>query len=122
MCTSRLTKILEGFTKLASIWGYDDIGHMHKNYEDRIHKDSEIYGCIYPTTDVIFRNLARIAAGKPLILSDGIQGVNGESKWAGENFNLCFDVVGDKIDKLLSDFLHENVEPKGDGMNVGWWY
>ena len=104
------------------MWGYNISGHGHKKYEDRIHKDSEIYGCIYPTTDVIFRNLARIAAGKPLILSDGIQGINGKSKWVGENFDHCFDVVGEKIDKLLSEFLHEEVEPKGEGLGIGWWY
>ena len=67
---SELTRILKRFTPLASAWGYDHIGHNHQKIEDRIHKDSSFYACIYPTTDIVFRNLARIAANKPLILSD----------------------------------------------------
>ena len=42
-----LTTILKRFTPLASIWGYDHTGHNHTKFEDRIHKDSSIYGCIY---------------------------------------------------------------------------
>ena len=116
-----LTRILKRFTPLASIWGYDYTGHDHTNFEDKIHKDSEIYGCIYPTTDIVFRNLARIAAGKPLILSDGVQGINGKIKWRNENFDHCFDEVGDKVDRLLSDFLQQNEEQEG-GRNAARWY
>ena len=116
-----LTRILKRFTPLASIWGYDHTGHNHQKFENRIHKDSSIYGCIYPTTDIVFRNLARIAGGKPLINSDGVQGINVKSKWRNENFDHCFDEVGDKVDKLLSEFLEQNVEQDGAGMG-GWWF
>ena len=116
-----LTRILKRFTSLASIWGYDHTGHNHTKFEDRIHKDSSIYGCIYPTTDIVFRNLARIAANKPLINSDGVQAVNGKSKWRNENFDHCFDEVGGKVDRLLSEFLEQNVEQEGGGLK-SWWY
>ena len=69
----------------------------------------------------MFRNLARIAANKPLILSDGVQGIKGKSKWRNENFDHCFDEVGDKVDSLLSEFLQQNVEQEG-GASKSWWY
>ena len=75
----------------------------------------------YPTTDVVFRNLARIAAGKPLILSDGVQAVNGKIKWRNENFDHCFGEVAGKVDKLFSEFLEQNVEQEG-GRNAAWWF
>lgn len=107
----KLTRILKTFTPLASIWGYNHTGHNHKNFEDRIHKDSSIYGCIYPTTDVVFRNLARIAANGKLIISDAVQGTTGKSKWRDENFDLCFDEKGDKVRKLLDEFKGVAIDP-----------
>ena len=62
-----------------------------------------------------------IAAIKPLILSDGVQGINGKSKWRNENFDHCFDEVGDKLDSLLSEFLQQNMEQEG-GASKSWWY
>ena len=117
-----LTRLLKRFTPLASIWGYDHTSHNHQNFENRIHKDSSIYGCIYTTTDIVFRNLARIAAGKALTNSDGVQGIDGKSKWRNENFDHCFiGEVGGKVDKLLSEFLEQNVEQEG-GASKSWWY
>ena len=76
---------------------------------------------LYEITDIVFQNLARIAANKPLINSDGVQGINGKSKWINENFDHCFDEVGGKVDRLLSEFLEQNVEQEG-GASKSWWY
>ena len=45
----------------------------------------------------------------------------GNIKWKNENFDHCFDDVGDKVDRLLSDFLQQNVEQEG-GRNAAWWF
>ena len=39
-----------------------------------------VYGCTYPISDVLFRNLARAAAGRPLDVHDGVLGRSG-NKW-----------------------------------------
>eukprot|EP01043_Picozoa_sp_COSAG02_P017808 COSAG02_NODE_816_length_16859_cov_15.645764_14_plen_206_part_00 len=70
---SRLDE-LQKFAKLSVLWGYDWKGHSHTRYEERMHVNNQVYGCTYPVSDVIFRNIARAAAGQPLIVSDSIIG------------------------------------------------
>ena len=45
-----------------------------------MHASHGLYGCSYPVSDVLFRNLARAVEGMPLTESDGVLGANG-NKW-----------------------------------------
>ena len=102
-----LQEILQKFAKLSVLWGYDWQGHNHTRYEDRMHRNNQVYGCTYPVSDVIFRNIARAAAGQPLIVSDSIIGTSG-NKWEGVNVReepCSFESAGgSEIHK--NDFIH----------------
>jgi hypothetical protein len=75
-----LATLLRSYKTLSDVWGYDAGGHAHTWYEDKMHMVHVVYGCTYPISDVLFRNLARAAAGRPLDVHDGVLGRSG-NKW-----------------------------------------
>ena len=107
-----LQEILQKFAKLSVLWGYDWKGHSHTRYEERMHVNNQVYGCTYPVSDVIFRNIARAAADQPLIVSDSIIGTGG-NKWEGVNVReepCSFESAGGRgTVRLFSEFAAEVV-------------
>eukprot|EP01043_Picozoa_sp_COSAG02_P070252 COSAG02_NODE_12366_length_1557_cov_1.721536_2_plen_225_part_00 len=107
-----LQEILQKFAKLSVLWGYDWKGHSHTRYEERMHVNNQVYGCTYPVSDVIFRNIARAAAGQPLIVSDSIIGTGG-NKWEGVNVReepCSFESAGGRgTVRLFNEFAAEVV-------------
>eukprot|EP01043_Picozoa_sp_COSAG02_P018732 COSAG02_NODE_883_length_16194_cov_11.902765_2_plen_247_part_00 len=107
-----LQEILKKFAKLSVMWGYDWKGHSHTRYEERMHANNQVYGCTYPVSDVIFRNIARAAAGQPLIVSDSIIGTSG-NKWEGVNVReepCSFESAGGRgTVRLFNEFAAEVV-------------
>ena len=63
-----LANLLRSYKALSDAWGYDADGHAHTRYEDKMHAVHALYGCTYPISDVLFRNLARAAAETQCIL------------------------------------------------------
>jgi hypothetical protein len=106
-----LADVLREFSHLAVLWGYDWRGHVHTRYERRMHANPTDYGCTYYVSDVIFRNIARAAAGQGLSPNDGIVGPLGNNKWESTNFMAepcSFDHVGGRgTRQLFSDFIAE---------------
>ena len=107
-----LQAILKKFAKLSVLWGYDWRGHSHTRYEERMHVNNQVYGCTYPVSDVIFRNIARAAADQPLIVSDSIVGISG-NKWEGVNVReepCSFESTGGRgTVRLFNEFAAEVV-------------
>ena len=81
-----------------------------------MHASHGLYGCSYPVSDVLFRNLARAVKHMSLIQSDGILGTHGNNKWevhdgavrAGE-FCAFDSAYGRAVQSLYTDFCNEVV-------------
>jgi len=108
-----LSSLLKKYTRLHTVWGYSASGHGHTRYEQRMHASHGLYGCSYPVSDVLFRNLARAVEGMSLIESDSVLGVNG-NKWeahAGATApgQFCaFDTAqGRAVRNFYTDFANE---------------
>jgi hypothetical protein len=72
-----------------------------------------MYGCTYPISDILFRNLARAAAGRPLDVHDGVLGRSG-NKWEAHSGStrpgeFCdFDgTQGRAMRALFADYSNE---------------
>lgn len=106
-----LADVLRDFSRLAVLWGYDYRGARHARYEQRMHANLENYGCAYYVSDVIFRNIARAAAGQGLTPNDGIIDTWGNNKWEAVDFTrepCSFDGAGGRgVRKLFGDFVAE---------------
>jgi len=110
---NQLSRLLQKYTRLHTVWGYSASGHGHTRYEERMHASHGLYGCSYPVSDVLFRNLARAVEGMSLIESDSVLGVNG-NKWeahAGATApgQFCaFDTAqGRAVRNFYTDFANE---------------
>ena len=97
------------------MWGYDADGHAHTRYEQKMHAVHVVYGCTYPISDVLFRNLARAAAGRSLDVHDGVLGRSG-NKWEAHSGStrpgeFCdFDgAQGRAMRALFADYSNELV-------------
>ena len=110
-----LATLLRSYKTLSDVWGYDADGHAHTRYEDKMHAVHAVYGCTYPISDVLFRNLARAAAGRPLDVHDGVLGRSG-NKWEAHSGStrpgeFCdFDgTQGRAMRALFADYCNELV-------------
>ena len=112
---NQLSRLLQNYARLHTVWGYSASGHGHIRYEQRMHASHGLYGCSYPVSDVLFRNLARAVEGMPLTESDSVLGANG-NKWqahAGATVpgQFCaFDTAqGRAVRDFYTDFANEVV-------------
>jgi hypothetical protein len=110
-----LSRLLQKYARLHAVWGYSASGHGHTRYEQRMHASHGLYGCSYPVSDVLFRNLARAVEGMPLTESDGVLGANG-NKWEAHSGatapgQFCaFDTAqGRAVRDFYTDFATEVV-------------
>jgi hypothetical protein len=110
-----LATLLRSYKTLSDVWGYDADGHAHTRYEDKMHAVHAVYGCTYPISDILFRNLARAAAGRPLDVHDGVLGRSG-NKWEAHSGStrpgeFCeFDgTQGRAMRALFADYSNELV-------------
>ena len=110
-----LSRLLQKYTRLHTVWGYSAFGHGHTRYEERMHASQGLYSCSYPVGDVLFRNLARAVEGMPLIESDSVLGTNG-NKWeaharatASAHFCAFDSAQGRAVRNFYTDFANELV-------------
>ena len=80
-----------------------------------MHASHGPYGCSYPVSDVLFRNLARAIEGMPLTESDSVLGANG-NKWqahagatAPGQFCAFDSAQGRAVRNFYTDFANEVV-------------
>ena len=112
---NELSRLLQKYTRLHTAWGYSASGHAHTRYEQRMHASHGLYGCSYPVSDILFRNLARAVEGMPLIESDSVLGANG-NKWqahagatASGQFCTFDSAQGRAVRNFYTDFTNEVV-------------
>ena len=110
-----LSRLLQKYARLHTVWGYSASGHGHTRYEQRMHAAQGLYSCSYPVSDVLFRNLARAIEGMPLIESDSVLGTNG-NKWeahagatAPGQFCAFDSAQGRAVRNFYTDFTNEVV-------------
>ena len=112
---NQLSRLLQKYTRLHTVWGYSASGHAHTRYEQRMHASQGLCSCSYPVSDVLFRNMARAVEGMPLIESDGVLGANG-NKWqahagatAPGQFCAFDSAQGRAVRNFYTDFANEAV-------------
>ena len=80
-----------------------------------MHATNSLYGCAYPVSDVLFRNLAKAIASKPLDAYDSIIARSG-NKWDALQYAVrvgepcAFDgTAGNDVRALFADYCAEPV-------------